>query len=100
MSLLGRHPDWQSIIIRTPPPPNSFSKISKTGENLKNPLYIRYNLKIRYISKIKIDFQSTGCVAVSMKPSGQIMHAYFAPVLHAVKVALPVFCQQSPDIYR
>jgi len=23
--------------------------MSKTGKNLKNPLYIRYNLKIRYI---------------------------------------------------
>ncbi len=35
------------IIIRTPP--NSFSKMSKTGKNVKNPLYIRYNLQIRYI---------------------------------------------------
>jgi hypothetical protein len=47
MFSLGRHPYWQSIIIRTSP--NSFSKMSKTGKNIKNPLYIRYNLKIRYI---------------------------------------------------
>ena len=54
MSSLGRHPDWQSIIIRTPP--NSFSKMSKTGKNLQKPLYIRYNLKIRYIKKVKNRF--------------------------------------------
>ncbi len=54
MSSLGRYPDWQSIIIRTPP--NSFSKMSKTGINHKNPLYIRYNLKIRYIKKVKNRF--------------------------------------------
>ena len=66
MSSLGHHPDWQSIIIRTPP--NSFSKMSKTGKNVKNPLYIRYNLKIRYIKKVKIDFQLTGSVPVSLTP--------------------------------
>ena len=47
MCPLGRSQDWDPIIIRTPP--NSFSKMSKTGKNVKNPLYIRYNLKIRYI---------------------------------------------------
>jgi hypothetical protein len=41
MSLLGRHPHWQSIIIRTPP--ISFSNMSKTGKNPKNPLDIRNN---------------------------------------------------------
>ena len=54
MSSLGRHPDWQSIIIRTPP--NSFSNMSKTGKNLKNPLYIRYNKKIRYKKNSKNSF--------------------------------------------
>ncbi len=46
-SSLRRHPDCQSIIICTPA--NSFSNMSKTGKNLKNPLYIRYNFKIRNI---------------------------------------------------
>ena len=41
----------------------------------KNPLYIRYNSKIRYIKKSKIDFQSTGCVTVSLHPLASITHA-------------------------
>ncbi len=40
MSSLERHPDWQSVIIRTPP--ISSSNMSKPGKNLK----------IRYISII------------------------------------------------
>ena len=42
----------------------SSSKMSKTGINVKNPLYIRYNLKIRYIKKVKnrfsIDWECSG----------------------------------------
>ncbi len=38
MSSLGRHPDWDSTITRTPP--ISSSNMPKTG---KNPLYIRYD---------------------------------------------------------
>jgi hypothetical protein len=30
--------------------------MSETGKILKNPLYIRYNLKIRYIKKVKNRF--------------------------------------------
>ena len=97
MSKLGRHPDWHSIIIRTPP--NSFSKMSKTGKNVKNPLYIRYNLKIRYIKKVKNRF------SINWECCGQFdtlrsTNACVVPMLHAVKVALPVFRQQTADIYR
>ncbi len=37
MSSLGRHPDWDSIIIRTFP--ISYSNMSKNGKNSKNQLY-------------------------------------------------------------
>ncbi len=90
MSSLGRHPGWQSIIIRTPP--NSFLKMSKTGKNLKNPLSIRYNLKIRYIKSqnwFSIDWVYCGQYATF-----RTNNACLLPVLHAVKVALPVFYQQ------
>ncbi len=51
--------------------------MSKTGKNVKNPLYIRYNLKIRYIKKSKIDFQSTGSVPVSLQPLATVKDDYF-----------------------
>ncbi len=51
MSLLGRLPQWDSLVIQTPP--ISSSKMSKTGKIKKNRLYIRYNSKIRYIKKVK-----------------------------------------------
>ena len=85
MSSLGRHPDWQSIIIRTPP--NSFSKMSKTGKNVKNPLYIRYNLKIRYIKKVKnrfsIDWECSGQFATFGNSNGWLL-----PVIHAIYVSV------------
>ncbi len=54
MSSLGHLPHWDSIVIRTPP--ISSSKMSKTGKIKKNPLYIRYNSKIRYIKKVQNRF--------------------------------------------
>jgi hypothetical protein len=89
MSSLGRHPDWQAIIIRTPP--NSFSNMSKTGKNLKNLLYIRYKLKIRYIKKSKIDFQSTGSGSVPVSLTFDTLrstNACVVPMLHAVQAWL------------
>ena len=81
MSSLGRHHDRQSIIIRTPP--NSFSKMSKTGKYLQKPLYIHYNLKIRNIQKVKNRF------SIDWVCSGQFAtfgnnNACLLPVIHAV----------------
>ena len=72
----------------------SSSKMSKTGKNVKNPLYIRYNLKIRYIKKVKNRF------SINWECCGQFdtlrsTNACVVPMLHAVKVALPLFCQQK-----
>ncbi len=53
MSLLGRSPHWDSIVTRAPP--ISSSKCRKPVK-LKNPLYIRYNSKIRYINIFKNRF--------------------------------------------
>ncbi len=55
----------------------SSSKMSKTGKNVKSPLYIRYNFKIRYIKKVKIDFQSTGSISVSLQPLTTVTDDYF-----------------------
>ena len=52
----------------------SSSKMSKTGKNVKNPLYIRYNLKIRYIKKVKnrfsIDWECSGQFATFGNSNG------------------------------
>jgi hypothetical protein len=66
MSLFERPPDCDSIAIQTPP--ISSSKMSKTGKIKSKMLHIRFNLKIRYIKKSKIDFKSTGSVTVSLQP--------------------------------
>jgi hypothetical protein len=77
----------------------SSSKMSKTGKNLQKPLYIRYNLKIRNISKVKNRF-SIDWVCCGQYATFRTNNACLLPVLHAIIVALPVFCQQNPEIYR
>ncbi len=71
MSSFGRLPDWDSIVIRSPP--ISPSKCRKPVKIRK----IRYNKKPLYLKNQKIDFKSTGSVPVSLQPSGAITHAYF-----------------------
>ncbi len=55
----------------------SSSKMLKTGKNQK----IRYKSviinKSVILKKLKINFKSTGCVAVSLKPSGLLLHGQF-----------------------
>ena len=52
MDWLRCPPEWETIIL--PSPPISSSKISKTGKNILNLIFIRYNSKIRYMLKVKI----------------------------------------------
>ena len=65
----------------------SSSKMSKTGKNVKNPLYIRYNLKIRYIKKVKnrfsIDWECSGQFATFGNSNGWLL-----PVIHAIYVSV------------
>ena len=61
--------------------------MSKTGKNLKNPLYIRYNLKIRYIKKVKnrfsIDWECFGQFDTLRSTNAPVV-----PMLHAVQAWL------------
>jgi hypothetical protein len=57
--------------------------MSKTGKIQKNPLYIRYNSKIRYIKKVKnrfsIDWERFGQFATFGNNNACLL-----PVIHAI----------------
>ncbi len=75
MCLLGRPLDWDPAIIRTSP--NSFSKMSKTGKNVKIRYISVITKKCGIFKKSKINFQSTGSVSVSLHLLATLTDDYF-----------------------
>ncbi len=80
MSSLGRHPDWDSIIIRTFP--ISSSHMSKTGKNSQNP---SYPLKLKnplYLKSQKSIFNRLG-VFRSVRDLEVVSREGLAPIVKA-----------------
>ncbi len=77
----------------------SSSKMSKTGKNVKNPLYIRYNLKIRYIKKVKnrfsIDWECSGQFATFGNSNGWLL-----PVIHTCYLRFRVSVSKYPAVLK